>query len=170
LGFVLTSRAGRDLASIQTITGVEGAEVEIAYLSRPDNMVELIQYNAPADQVTVRVRPCDVGFAHIEFDVRDIDAVFAHLAAFGAAPIAPPFINKTGGPNAGVRVSYLARSRQRYDRIDRKICLNEKPSKIRISVCQNRVKPGDLSAFFRRRTASVYRSAWARGLEHNQEP
>jgi glyoxylase I family protein len=103
----LTSRAGRDPASIQTITGVDGAEVEIAYLSRPDHTVELIQYNAPADRVTVRARPCDVGFAHIAFDVRDIDAVITHLAAFGAAPIAAPFVNKTGGPNAGVRVSYL---------------------------------------------------------------
>jgi len=107
LGFVLTSRAGRDPASIQTITGVDGAEVEIAYLNRPDHTVELIQYSAPADRVTVRVRPCDVGFAHIAFDVRDIDAVITHLAAYGAAPIAPPFVNKTGGPNAGVRVSYL---------------------------------------------------------------
>jgi catechol 2,3-dioxygenase-like lactoylglutathione lyase family enzyme len=107
LGFVLTSRAGRDPASIQTITGVDGAEVEIAYLSRPDHTVELIQYNAPADRVTVRARPCDVGFAHIALDVRDIDAVITHLAAFGAAPIAAPFVNKTGGPNAGVRVSYL---------------------------------------------------------------
>ena len=107
LGFVLTSRAGRDSASIQAITGVDGAEVEIAYLSRPDHTVELIQYSAPADRLTVHARPCDVGFAHIAFDVRDIDTVIAHLAAFGAVPIAPPFVNKTGGPNAGVRVSYL---------------------------------------------------------------
>jgi catechol 2,3-dioxygenase-like lactoylglutathione lyase family enzyme len=107
LGFLLTSRAGRDPASIQTITGVDGAEVEIAYLSRPDHTVELIQYSAPTDRVTVRIRPCDVGFAHIAFDVRDIDAVITHLAAYGAAPIAPPFVNKAGGPNAGVRVSYL---------------------------------------------------------------
>jgi catechol 2,3-dioxygenase-like lactoylglutathione lyase family enzyme len=107
LGFVLTSRAGRDSASIQAITGVDGAEVEIAYLSRPDHTVELIQYSAPADRVTVHARPCDFGFAHIAFDVRDIDTVITHLAAFGAVPIAPPFVNKTGGPNAGVRVSYL---------------------------------------------------------------
>jgi catechol 2,3-dioxygenase-like lactoylglutathione lyase family enzyme len=107
LGFVLTSRAGRDPASIQTITGVNGAEVEIAYLSRPDHTVELIQYSAPADRVTLHARPCDVGFAHIAFDVRDIDVVITHLAAFGVAPIAPPYVNKMGGPNAGVRVSYL---------------------------------------------------------------
>jgi catechol 2,3-dioxygenase-like lactoylglutathione lyase family enzyme len=107
LGFELTSRAGRDPASIQTITGVPGAEVEIAYLRRPDHTVELIEYSAPADRRTVEARPCDVGFAHIAFDVTDLDGVIAHLAPYGAVPISPPYVNKRGGPNAGVRVSYL---------------------------------------------------------------
>ena len=107
LGFALTSRAGRDPRSVQTITGVAGAEVEIAYLRRPDHTVELIAYSAPPDRGRVNPRPCDVGFAHIAFDVQNIDAVIAHLASFGARPISPPYVNKTGGPNAGVRVSYL---------------------------------------------------------------
>ena len=107
LGFALTSRAGRDPASIQTITGVFGAAVEISYLRRADHTVELIEYTAPEDRKTYDLRPCDVGFAHIAFDVTDIDAVIAHLAAFDAVPISPPYVNKAGGPNAGVRVSYL---------------------------------------------------------------
>lgn len=107
LGFSLTSRAGRDPKSIQTITGVAGAEVEIAYLSRPDHTVELVAYRAPDDRTSVHARPCDVGFAHIAFDVADLDAAIAHLAPFGAIPISPPFVNRRGGPNAGVRVSYL---------------------------------------------------------------
>ncbi|MBL8583765.1 MAG: VOC family protein [Rhizobiaceae bacterium] len=107
LGFALTSRAGRDPASIQTITGVAGADVEIAYLRRADHTVELIEYRAPADRRAYDLRPCDVGFAHIAFDVDDIDAAIGHLAGFEAVPIAPPYVNKTGGPNAGVRVSYL---------------------------------------------------------------
>lgn len=107
LDFSVTSRAGRDPASIAAITGVEGAEVEIAYLKRPDHVVELIEYRAPADRRVVEARPCDVGFAHIAFDVDDIDAMIARLAPFGAAPISPPYVNLRGGPNAGVRVSYL---------------------------------------------------------------
>lgn len=107
LGFVLTSRASRDARSIQTITGVAGADVEIAYLRRVDHTVELIEYRAPQDRRIVDIRPCDVGFAHIAFDVRDIDAAIAALRPYGAEPIAPPFVNRTGGPNAGVRVSYL---------------------------------------------------------------
>lgn len=107
LGFEVTSRAGRDPTSIQTITGVPGAAVEIAYLRRPDHTVELIEYLGPADRTTVDARPCDVGFAHIAFDVSDVDGVILHLKQFGATPISPPFVNKSGGPNAGVRVSYL---------------------------------------------------------------
>jgi catechol 2,3-dioxygenase-like lactoylglutathione lyase family enzyme len=107
LDFVLTSRAGRDPQSIQTITGVDGAEVEIAYMRRPDHTVELIEYTAPASRSAAVNRPCDLGFGHLAFDVSDIDTLIAHLARFGATPIAPPFVNKAGGPNAGVRVSYL---------------------------------------------------------------
>src|SRR5277367_5251504 len=65
LDFALTSRAGRDPLSIQTITGIRGADVEIAYLKRPDHTVELIQYSGPGDRKTLTARPCDVGFAHI---------------------------------------------------------------------------------------------------------
>lgn len=122
LGFELISRAGRDPQSIRTITGVAGAEVEIAYLRRPDHTVELIEYTAPPDRGGVDPRPCDVGFAHIAFDVRNIDAVIAHLAAFDAKAISPPYINKSGGPNAGVMVSYL----QTPDRIT--IELIERPA------------------------------------------
>ncbi|WP_137931559.1 VOC family protein [Mesorhizobium comanense] len=107
LGFELTSRAGRDPASIQTITGVAGAKVEIAYLRRPDHTVELIEYTGPDDRRVVEARPCDVGFAHIAFDVTDLDGAIAHLALYGAVAISPPYVNKRGGPNAGVRVSYL---------------------------------------------------------------
>jgi catechol 2,3-dioxygenase-like lactoylglutathione lyase family enzyme len=107
LDFVLTSRAGRDPQSIQTITGVAGADVEIAYLRRPDHTVELIEYLAPTDRITAVNRPCDLGFVHLAFDVTDINAMIDHLAHFGAKPMAPPFVTKSGGPNAGVRVSYL---------------------------------------------------------------
>jgi catechol 2,3-dioxygenase-like lactoylglutathione lyase family enzyme len=108
LDFTLTSRAGRDPKSIQTITGVSEADVEIAYLRRPDHTVELIEYKAPTDRTTLAARPCDVGFAHIAFNVSDIDLAIAWLAHHGARPIAQPFVNKLGGPNAGVRVSYLS--------------------------------------------------------------
>lgn len=107
LDFVLTSRAGRDPASIQTITGVDGADVEIAYMRRPDHTVELIEYRAPADRAWSVNRPCDLGFGHLAFDVTDLEFMIERLKPFGAEPISPPYVNKSGGPNAGVRVCYF---------------------------------------------------------------
>ena len=76
-------------------------------MSRPDHTVELIEYTAPEDRSHSINRPCDQGFGHLAFDVSDIDMVITRLARFGATPIALPVVNTTGGPNSGVRVSYL---------------------------------------------------------------
>ena len=65
LGFEVTSRAPRDPALIQAITGVEGAELSIAYVRGPGHSLELIQYDGPADKGKVTSRPCDTGFAHL---------------------------------------------------------------------------------------------------------
>ncbi len=105
--FALKSRATRDPKVIETITGVPGAEVDIAYLQGRDHVIELIEYLAPADRREFRLRPCDVGFAHIAFDVTDVEEVVAAAAAFGVFPIAPPLVNVKGGPNQGAVVAYL---------------------------------------------------------------
>ena len=47
LGFEVTSKASRDPQAIQHITGVEDAEVMIAYVRAPGHSVELIQYLRP---------------------------------------------------------------------------------------------------------------------------
>ncbi|MFQ5759614.1 MAG: VOC family protein, partial [Acidiferrobacterales bacterium] len=105
LGFRVTSKAPRDPRAIQQITGIDGAEVMIAYVRAPGHSLELIQYLGPEDRGAVRPRPCDVGFAHVAFDVDDIDATLAAGEAHGVKPISPPFITDSG-PNAGKRVVY----------------------------------------------------------------
>ena len=105
LGFRVTSKAPRDPRAIQEITGVDGAEVMVAYVRAPGHSLELIQYLGPEDRGVVRPRPCDVGFAHVAFDVDDIEATLAAGEAHGVKPIAPPFITDAG-PNAGKRVVY----------------------------------------------------------------
>ena len=54
----------------------------------------------------MRPRPCDVGFAHIAFDVDDMDAAIAAAAAHGVHPI-----NRTAvidaGPNRGGKAVYM---------------------------------------------------------------
>lgn len=106
LGFEVTSKAPRDPSAIERITGVEGCEVMIAYVRGPGHSIELIEYPAPADRGTVRSRPCDTGFAHVAYDVDDLDAAVA-AAGHGFSPRGS--VHRVDqGPNAGARVVYLA--------------------------------------------------------------
>lgn len=106
LGFELISRAPRDPAIIARITGVAGADIEVAYVQGPGHRLELIEYKAPDDKGRVRSLPCDTGFAHIAFDVDDIDAAIAAAAAHAVVPIGDP-VPIDQGPNRGGRVVYL---------------------------------------------------------------
>ncbi len=106
LGFAVTSRAPRDPRVIEQVTGVGGAEVMIAYVEAPGHRIELIQYLGPEDRGSVRPRPCDVGFAHVAFDVDNIDAAVAAAEAHEVRPINPPLLTDAG-PNAGRKVVYL---------------------------------------------------------------
>jgi len=106
LGFEVTSRAPRDPLLIRSITAVEGADVEIAYVHGPDHNLELIRYLAPADRGQVVARQCDTGHFHVAFDVDNIDAAVAAAAEHGVLPVGNvTVIDK--GPNAGNRVCYL---------------------------------------------------------------
>src|SRR3984893_17108507 len=107
LGFEVISRDTRDPEVIEAITGVRGAEVEIAYLRVRDHTLELIEYKAPANRTEHMLRPCDVGFAYVEFEVAGIASLINRAAAYGVHPIAPPLLNTRGGPNQGAVVTYL---------------------------------------------------------------
>jgi catechol 2,3-dioxygenase-like lactoylglutathione lyase family enzyme len=106
LGFQVVSRAPRDPAIIRQVTGVAGADMEIAYLRGPGHALELIEYKAPADKGRVQARPCDTGFAHVAFDVDDVDAAVAAAEKHGVRPINPP-VAINAGPNKGRKVVYL---------------------------------------------------------------
>ena len=106
LGFELISRAARDPDLVSKITGVEGADVEIAFLKAPGHTLELIEYRKPAARGRVKAQPCDPGFAHVAFNVDDVPAAVAAARAHGVAAIAPP-VTIDQGPNRGRRVVYL---------------------------------------------------------------
>ena len=107
LGFEVTSKAPRDPGVIERVTGVEGGEVMIAYVRGPGHSIELIEYLAPADRGKVESRPCDVGFAHLAYDVDDLDAAVAAAGEHGFSPRG--VVHRIDqGPNTGARVVYLA--------------------------------------------------------------
>ncbi len=105
LGFELVHRGTRDPALIETVVGVPGADIEVAYLQAPDHRLELIQYHGPAERERFAVRPCDIGFAHIAFDVDDLDATLAAVEPAGLVALNPPQTLEHG-PNAGGRLVY----------------------------------------------------------------
>lgn len=105
LGFALLHRGPRDSAMIARVVGVPGADIEVAYVQGPGHRLELIEYKAPGDRGRVESRPCDAGFAHVAFDVDDIDAALAAAAAHGVEPLSEPQDLHTG-PNKGGRVVY----------------------------------------------------------------
>ncbi|HSD52886.1 MAG TPA: VOC family protein [Burkholderiales bacterium] len=106
LGFDLVSRAPRNSDLVSRITGVAGAEVTIAFLRGPGHTIELIEYGAPADRGKVVARPCDTGFAHVAFNVDDIDAAIEAAEKFGVKPVGPP-VAIDQGPNRGRNVVHV---------------------------------------------------------------
>lgn len=106
LGFQATGRAPRSKDAIETVTGVPGAAVTICYVQGPGHRIELIEYSGPDDRSRVKPRPCDVGFAHVAYDVDDIDAAVAMAARYDVLPINPPYVVDQG-PNAGGKAAYL---------------------------------------------------------------
>ena len=106
LGFEIVNRALRDPNLISSITGIPGADIEVAYIQGPGHRLELIQYHGPSERSQVDSRPCDSGFAHVAYDVDDVDAAVAASAPYQVLPIGEvTVIDK--GPNAGRKVVYL---------------------------------------------------------------
>ena len=106
LGFEVTSKAPRDPKLIEQITGVKGASVQIAYVHGFGHNVELIEYDGPAERSVVHPRPCDVGFAHLAYDVDDIEGALAASAKHNVKPIGAVTVIDQG-PNSGSKVVYL---------------------------------------------------------------
>ena len=106
LGFRVPSHEPRDPAMIQALTGIEGADIDVAYLQAPGHALELIEYKGPADRGRVDCRVCDIGAAHIAFDVEDVRAV-VDLASQHGANLMGTTLEITGGPNKGGRVAYM---------------------------------------------------------------
>lgn len=96
---------GRDWTEAHV--NVADARLTIAMLQiGPNLMLELFQYERPADQRRTPPRNCDWGGHHIAFKVADLDAAAAYLAARGCKVMAGPIVLDQG-PCATTRVNYV---------------------------------------------------------------
>ena len=107
LGFELSHTAHQTGELAEEITGVAGAEINLAVLKMPGgHKIELLEYLAPLDRKQVALRPCDVGLLHVALIVNDLDAVLRKISTSGWKAAGKAQTLKTG-PNAGKRVVYV---------------------------------------------------------------
>jgi catechol 2,3-dioxygenase-like lactoylglutathione lyase family enzyme len=83
LGFTVTEPHAPPGSMLSRIIGVPGAEAQIAYVTAPNHVIELLQYQRPEVQSGVPRSPCEVGFAHVAFLVGDVGAVARMAAEYG---------------------------------------------------------------------------------------
>lgn len=105
LGFELLNRSPRDPGFIARVVAIPGADIEVAYVQAPGHRIELIEYRGPDERRQLESRPCDTGFAHVAFDVDDIDAAIEASKAVGVHALGP-VQELDRGPNKGGRVVY----------------------------------------------------------------
>lgn len=105
LGFELLNRSRRDPEFIARVVAIPGADIEVAYVQAPGHRIELIEYSGPEGRRHLDSRPCDTGFAHVAFDVDDIDAAILASKAVGVYALGP-VQDLDRGPNSGGRVVY----------------------------------------------------------------
>jgi glyoxylase I family protein len=108
LGFELSHTAHQTGEMAKEITGVPGAELNLAVLKTPSgHKIELLEYVAPAERKRrVDLRPCDVGSVHVALIVDDLETILSAIQASGWKAAGKPQTLQSG-PNAGKRVVYV---------------------------------------------------------------
>jgi len=108
LGYELISpRAPRGLKNQETVTGVKGAAVEIAYVKGGGHALELLQYSGPADRTIYKPRCVDVGHWHLSINVDDVEAATQAALDYGCVKVGDQ-ITVDAGPNKGNKIQYVA--------------------------------------------------------------
>lgn len=86
---------------------VPGARLTIAMLALgPNLLLELFQYEQPADARKVPPRNCDVGGHHVAFKVENLETAIAYLKERGVKVLDGPTLLQEG-PAAGLRFNYF---------------------------------------------------------------
>jgi lactoylglutathione lyase len=107
LGLVEAFSQEKQGGYLAAIVGEPEAHVRMTQLEFPGggHRLELFQYLAPPGG-QARLRPPDVGFAHVCVTVEEIEPVLERLVAAGGTPVSPPIEVDTGA-NRGGRALYV---------------------------------------------------------------
>jgi len=89
----------------ETITGVPGCQIDIAFARVPGHVIELLCYRNPPSRAST-LRACDPGFMHVCLKVADLDRVVSVIRSAGFEPVG--LIQRAeGGPVDGLKVVYV---------------------------------------------------------------
>ncbi len=105
LGFDVTEKKSHGGSFFESVTGVAGVQMEIAYVKAPGHEIELLHYLNPHGANST-LRPCDPGFLHIAFMVENIDGVINAVEKAGFKAMTSPAPTKPEGYRAGWRAVY----------------------------------------------------------------
>ena len=87
LGLKIESTGQDRPEETEHFVGVPGADLRYCVLTGADHTIELMEYYGPADRRTLHGRPCDVGFAHLSYQVSNAEAFIASAAKFDMRPV-----------------------------------------------------------------------------------
>ena len=88
------------------MTGLDGIDIEIAYLRGLGQWIELIRYKAPSNRGKALPKIFQDGAGHIALDVADVKAAVEASADYGLKPVGE-IVTIDQGPNKGRKVVYL---------------------------------------------------------------
>lgn len=106
LGFSLTSRMGRPADLAAALTGIPGADVEIAFLQGPGLVLELIRFLAPGGAPAGLPAANHPAAAHVALETASLAQVLQLAQAHGLRQVGA-VVRVTTGPNRGRRLVYL---------------------------------------------------------------
>jgi catechol 2,3-dioxygenase-like lactoylglutathione lyase family enzyme len=105
LGFSIAPTVRQSGRAVEKITGVPNAEIEITFVFGAGYCIELLHFVYPVSDRCIDLRACDAGFAHIAFEVDNIDAMVGKVEAAGYRAFSRPQI-VPAGPRKGGKTVY----------------------------------------------------------------
>lgn len=104
LGLEVVSKARRGREFSQAVTGIENAELNIAYVKTQNGYIELIEYiNGQGEKIDTST--CNIGSSHICFNVEDFEQWVNYLQK-NNVKFCGSVCKVPAGPNKGRGVCY----------------------------------------------------------------
>ncbi len=105
LGLPVINITERPREFSEKVTAIPGAHLRIAYLDAHGHRLELIHYLSPPGK-KLDVRTCDVGSAHLAFNVTNLRDMYRDMVSKGVKFKSEPLV-VPAGPNKGWMCVYL---------------------------------------------------------------